>query len=201
MEYLNAYKIYVDLPEKNPKKFFELIYEEWTSKIWKKLFPWSSFSDYLIEKIYDVGEKFKLDLSIYDNTKIPSNFYQNVEDAFCQLYKIKKKKMDNSQIEEIIRPIFCLKEALKYTDFSKTEYSREFFYTLKNVIEQSEQISKEDIELKIETFFVASDKLFNRKLEEETEEIKKENQRQLRLYEDKIIPNIEKILKGKKSNN
>ena len=198
MEYLNAYKIYVDLPEKNPKKFFELIYEEWTSKIWKKLFPWSSFSDYLIEKIYDVGEKFKLDLTIYDNTKIPSNFYQNVEAAFCQLYKNKKKKIDNSQIEEIIRPIFCLKEALKYTDFSKTEYSREFFYTLKNVIEQSEQISKEDIELKIETFFLASDKLFNRKLEEETEEIKKENQRQLRLYEDKIIPNIEKILKGKK---
>ena len=47
MEYLKAYKFYVDLLEQKPLKFLELLYDEWTSKIWKKLFPWSSFINYL----------------------------------------------------------------------------------------------------------------------------------------------------------
>ena len=101
-------------------------------------------------------------------------------------------RMKKKKITEIIQPLFSLKESLKNTDFSKTEYSREFFYILKKVIKQTDQISKEDIDHKLEAFFVASDKLFNRKLEEETAEVKKENEKLKNLYETKIIPNTEK---------
>lgn len=198
MEYLKVYKKYVDLPEQDPYKFIELLYDEWASNIWKKLNPWSSFFDYLIDKIYDIGEIFKVDLSIYDGMKIPSIFYIKLNTAIHQLYNNKKKKVDENLIKDVIQPIFSLREALKQSDFSNTEYSKDFFYVLKKVIEKSDQISKEDIEKKIENFFEISDKLFNRNLEEETEEIKKKNERLLELYEKKIIPNIEKKLKEKK---
>ena len=198
MEYLKAYNIYVDLPEKNPYNFLELLYNEWASNIWKKLFPWSSFFDYLIEKVYDIDEKFKLDLSKYNNKNIPHKFYNDLDIAIHKLYKDKKIKAVESEIKEVIQQIYYLKEALKNSDFSKTEYSREFFNVLKRVIEQSDQISKEDIEKKIETFFEISDKLFQRNLEMETEEIKKENERKKELFQKTIIPNTEKKLKQKK---
>ena len=202
MEYLQVCKIYVDLLEQKPLKFLELLYDEWTSKIWKKLLPWSSFIDHLTEKIYDIAKHFKIELPIIDESNesnIPSKFKEDIKSAIYQLYSKKKKKIDEEEIKEIIGPLFSLKESLKYKDFSKTEYSREFFYILKTVIEQTDQISKEDIEHKIEAFFEASDKLFNRKLEEETEEVRKENQKLKDLYESKIIPNVEKKLKEKKS--
>ena len=200
IEYLNYYRIYVEILEKKPILCLQYLYNEWSSDKWYL----RNFKNYIVNKIGDkIEEKFDLELDEDNVKQIPPNFYNNLKSAFNQLYSSKKHRGINSKEEdEIIKKLYCIYNELKNKDFSNTNYSSTFFNKLKEVIIYSENLQKENFKKNIDDLFQKTDNLFSKKITSEKGEKEKEkNKRQEKyeLFRNNIIPKIQKLLNDKEN--
>ena len=149
IEYLKYYKLYVELVEKNPFLFLKYLYNEWSSDKWCL----RNFKNYLVNEIaYKIKEIFDLELDKDNFEQVPQKFYDNLKSAFNKLYDIKYRGITQKEEDEMIKKLYTIYISLKNKDFSNTKYSTEFFKTLREVIIFSNNVAKENINKKVETF-------------------------------------------------
>ena len=101
-----------------------------------------------------------------ENIKIPTEFYNKIKNAFNELYKNKERGINSKEEETVIIYLYKLYTQLKQKDFKNTNYSKLFFHKIKDVILKSAVIQKDLINIKINNFFLDSDKIYNRDIEE-----------------------------------
>ena len=192
-EFLDYYKIYVELLENNPFLCLEYLYKEWSSDRWHLL----NFKTYVVDKIVERIEE-RLDLSLNLDLNIPSEFTNKLKFAFSQLFN-KYKPIKNTEVEQIIKTLYYINYSIKNTDFSDSNYSRQFFETLKKVIINSENLQKENLNRNFEAFFRNADTLFNREIIKESAIQKEQSKEKYNLIKFSIIPETKKILLDKKN--
>ena len=210
LKYLNVVNDFIHLLENKPSELFLKLYKEYSMK---SLNISKTFKKFILDKISIIEENFFSDDSEEDNEEeeeLPNNFEINIKSEIEKLEKeiIKYKLLDDSDYDDVILKIYNVNKKLKKKDFSNTDYSSKFFNDLKQVIENSVQLSKENIKNNIINFFEKTDTLFARELKKKTEEKKKEKLSELDEFQnfkniikknfEKTRENIRKIFKEEK---
>ena len=187
LDYLDLYKKYVKCLEEEPLSILLYIFEEWTNSWYLK-----GFKNYTIKIIENIESNLKIPSS--SNFSVPDDFNNKLKSAFKELYKIRDKEISEGDQKKMIKKIYNLYYHLKNQDFSKTNYSREFFYKLKDLIIYSDNLQNENLKYSAEEFFQNADLLFNREIKNETEKQKQDNLEKYELFKSIIIPKTEKLL-------
>ena len=201
-EFLIYYRRYVEFIDYNPILLLNLLYKEWS----KKIFYLKNFKSYIISNIENINKRLKLDDEDGDdddeddeeNIKVPKEFYNKIKNAFNELYKNKERGINSKEEEAVIINLYKLYTQLKSKDFKNTNYSILFFHKIKDVILKSAAIQKDLINIKINKFFLDADKIFNKDIEKgkEDEKNRKKSQimEQYNLFKNKIIPETKDYL-------
>lgn len=200
IEYLQYYRIYVEILEKKPFLSLNYLYNEWSSDRWYL----RNFKNYIVNRIGDkIEEKFNLELDEDNVKQIPPDFYNNLKSAFNQLYNNKYRGISSKEEDEIIKKLYCIYNEFKNKDFSNTNYSSVFFDKLKEVIIYSENLQKDNFQKNIEDLFQKTDDLFKKEISTEKGEKEKERRKRFEKYDlfrNNIIPKIKKLLDDKENN-
>ena len=159
-EYLNVMNNYVYLLNEEPSKLLLKLYKEYNSNF--NYFS-NNFRGFIHNKISEIEEKFLPDLSNENDDEEelepPQDFKDKIKVEIEKLEK-NKKLFKNEENVEIIKELYNLYIKLKNKDFSKTNFSYEFFYDLNKAIEYSDKLFKENIKNNVKTFFKDIDILF-----------------------------------------
>ena len=106
-------------------------------------------------KISEIEEKFLPDLSNENDDEEelepPQDFKDKIKMEIEKLEK-NKKLFKNEENVEIIKELYNLYIKLKNKDFSKTNFSCEFFYDLNKAIEYSDKLFKDNIKNNVNYF-------------------------------------------------
>ena len=192
-EYLENYKRYVTNLENNPILTLNYLYNEWSNSKFSFLFNFKRYVDkYIVKKI-------EQDYDDINSNPTPGGFYNNLKNAFNQLYSNRYRGISSKEEDEIIKILFNIYELFKKEDFSETKYSNKFFDDLKKVIINAENLQKENFTKNLEAFFQSADLLFKREIKKEIEILKKKGQDNYNLFIKILIPNTEKILLEKEN--
>ena len=190
-EFLEYYNMYINKLEYNPQKFFEDLYIDY-SKNSRSFFKTQSLKEFVDKKSDAIEDKLNIALKNY---KVPQDFNEKLKSSFDELPNLSKKNKKDG--EKIIKTLYSINYTIKNSDFSNTNYSTEFFGKIKEIILISDKIQNDNLRISIESFFVKADELFNRNVEEETENEKKQNEERYYLFKDKIIPDCQNLLEEK----
>ena len=211
LKYLNVVNDFIQLLENKPSELFLKLYKEYSMK---SLNISKTFKTFILDKISIIEENFFSDDLEEDNKgkeKPPYNFKINIKSEIEKFEKeiIKYKLLDKPDYDDIIQKIYNVNKKLKKIDFSNTYYSSNFFNHLKQAIENSVQLNKENLKNSIINLFEKTDILFARELMKKTEEKKKQKQTELNRFQnfriiiqknfEKTRENIEKIFKEGKN--
>ena len=195
----------MELLDNNPLLLLNLLYKEWS----KKLFYLKNFKGFIISNIENINKRLKLEEDFDDddedddeeNIKVPTEFYNKIKNTFNELYKNKERGINSKDEKTIIIYLYKLYTQLKTKDFKNTNYSKLFFYKIKDVILKSAMIQKDIINIKINKFFLEADKIFNANVEERKKRNKEEEKKKkdelmekYNLFKDKIIPETKEYL-------
>ena len=189
-EYLEYYNVFIYQLENNPIKFLKDLYFEYTKNSWS-FFKTQSFKDYINKKADKTEYKLNIELEDYN---IPQDFYEKLNYAFDVLQSVNKKNMKDK--DKIIQKLYSINNTIKNIDFSNTHYST-FFGKLKEIILYTDRIQNDNLKLSIDAFFTTADSLFNRNVEKETENEKKQNEERYNLFKNTIIPDCKNLLEEK----
>ena len=192
-EFLEYYNIYIYKLDNNTKQFLKDLYIEYTNNSWN-FFKIQSFKDFINKKAEKIEDKLNIEL---EESKIPSDFYEKLQSAYNELPNLNKRNKKGEK--EIINTLYSIKYTINNTDFTNTDYSTKFFENLKDIILYTDKIQNDNLKLSIESFFKTADELFNRNVEKETENEKKQNEERYYLFKDKIIPDCKKLLEQKQN--
>ena len=190
-EYLEYYNVFIYQLENNPIKFLKDLYFDYTKNSWS-FFKTQSFKDYINKKAEKIEDKLNIELEDYN---IPQDFYEKLNYAFDELQKVNKKNMKDK--DKIIQTLYSINNTIKNADFSNTNYSTAFFWKLKEIILYTDRIQNDNLKLSIDAFFTTADSLFNRNVEKETENEKKQNEERYNLFKNTIIPDCKNLLEEK----
>ena len=205
-EFLIYYMRYVEFIDTNPILLLNLLYKEWS----KKIFYLKNFKSFIISTIENINKRLKLDDEDEDDDdddeekiKVPKEFYNKIKNAFNELYKNKDRGINSKEEETVIIYLYKLYTQLKSRDFKNTNYSKLFFNKIKDVILKSAAIQKELINIKINKFFLDADKIFKKRIEEGKNDEKKRKKDQImeqyNLFKNKIIPEAKEYLIAKEN--
>ena len=186
-DYLEYYKKYVQIIEEEPILLLYNFLEDY-SKSWHL----KGIRSYIIKKIENIESNLKINSNA--NIIIPEDFSNKIHNAFDEIEEKEGREISKGDQKKIIKKLYNLYYHLKNKDFSKTNYSRDFFNILKNVIIYSDNLQNENLKYSAEEFFQNSDLLFNREIKNETEKQKQENREKYELFKNVIIPKTEKLL-------
>ena len=149
-EFLDYYKRYVELIEKDPFIFLRYLYDEWSSDKWYI----KNFKDYIVNKVADkIEEKFELNLDEEKITEIPHDFYNKMKKAFNQLYNNIYRGIDSKEEDEIITKLYYIHYEFKNKNFSNSNYSSTFFQRIKEVILFSDNLQRENLNNNVKDIF------------------------------------------------
>ena len=119
--YLQNYKNYVELIEKEPFKILETLYEEWHNLP----LNYKSYKNYISKNIEIIRENLRLDGNNINNSgnkiNIPNNFYDKISSAFKELKKL-GIEIDSEEEKEIIENLYVLRNQIETKDFDETNY-------------------------------------------------------------------------------
>ena len=200
-EFLQYYKLYVEYIDSNPFLLLNLLYKEWS----KKLFYLKNFKNYIISSIENINKRLKLtdeddeeDEEDEEKIKVPTEFINKIQKAFNELYKNKEKGVSSKDEKTIIIYLYRLYTQLKTKDFKNTNYSKLFFYKIRDVILKSAIIQKDIINITINKFFLEADQIFKANIEKEKKEEEQRKKNELmeayNLFKNKIIPETKDYL-------
>ena len=194
-EYLNVMNNYVYLLNEEPSKLLLKLYKEYNSNF--NYFS-NNFKGFIHNKISEVEEKFLPDLSNENDDEEelepPQDFKDKIKMEIEKLEK-NKKLFKNEENVEIIKEFYNLYIKLKNKDFSKTNFSCEFFYDLNKAIEYSDKLFKENIKNNVKTFFKDIDILFQKEIKKEEDEVKKGKEKSLERIVDVNANIVNKFIK------
>ena len=189
-EYLENYERYVTNMETNPIITLIYLYNQWSSN---KYYIFG-FKKFITNKICD---KIEDDYDEIGENPTPQWYYQNLKNAFNILYSHIYRDISNKEEDEIINKLYNIYELFKNKDISSTKYSCQFFYDLKKVIINAENLQKENFTKNFEAFFQASDELFKKEIKNEQEASKKKAESLYNLFSKELIPLAQKELTKK----
>ena len=194
--YLTVYNKYVEDLDKNPSKFFSDLFSEYNSN----KFYFRGFKYFIIKnRLSKIEEDFDLDLD--DEKKVPIEFEKNIKEGIDRCKDCKSFKFNEKDIKEIIKKLYTAREQFLALDLLKSKnYSYDFFIKLKEVIGNSEDLQKQNLENSLKDFFRISNDLFKKEIKEETEKEKIENQKKIDFLESNIKPKLEKLFSTKENN-
>jgi len=188
-EYLENYKRYVTNMENNPILTLNYLYNKWSNSNLSFLF---NFKRYVVKNIV---EKIENDYDVDINSNpAPQGFYNNLKNAFNQLYNNRYRGISSKEEDEMIKKLYNIYELFKKKDFSETKYSNKFFDDLKKVVINAENLQKENFTKNLEAFFQSADLLFKREIKKEMEILKKKGEDSYNLFINILIPSTEKVL-------
>ena len=194
-EYLNVMNNYVYLLNEEPSKLLLKLYKEYNSNF--NYFS-NNFKGFIHNKISEVEEKFLPDLSNENDDEEelepPQDFKDKIKMEIEKLEK-NKKLFKNEENVEVIKELYNLYIKLKNKDFSKTNFSCEFFYDLNKAIEYSDKLFKENIKNNVKTFFKDIDILFQKEIKKEEDEVKKGKEKSLERIVDVNANIVNKFIK------
>ena len=189
-DYLEHYKRYVTNMENNPILTLNYLFNQWSSN----KFYLFNFKNYIVNKI---SSKIEDNFDDIDENPAPQWFYNNLKNAFNQLYNNRHKGISSNEEDEIIKKLYNIYELFKKKDFSETKYSNKFFYDLKKVILNAENLQKDNFSKNFEAFFQTADQLFKREIKKEIEILKKKGKDNYDLFINILIPETQKVLMEK----
>ena len=194
-EYLNVMNNYVYLLNEEPSKLLLKLYKEYNSNF--NYFS-NNFRGFIHNKISEIEEKFLPDLSNENDDEEelepPQDFKDKIKMEIEKLEK-NKKLFKNEENVEVIKELYNLYIKLKNKDFSKTNFSCEFFYDLNKAIEYSDKLFKENIKNNVKTFFKDIDILFQKEIKKEEDEVKKGKEKSLERIVDVNANIVNKFIK------
>ena len=194
-EYLNVMNNYVYLLNEEPSKLLLKLYKEYNSNF--NYFS-NNFRGFIHNKISEIEEKFLPDLSNENDDEEelepPQDFKDKIKVEIEKLEK-NKKLFKNEENVEIIKELYNLYIKLKNKDFSKTNFSCEFFYDLNKAIEYSDKLFKENIKNNVKTFFKDIDILFQKEIKKEEDVVKKGKEKSLERIVDVNANIVNKFIK------
>ena len=130
-EFLIYYMRYVEFIDTNPILLLNLLYKEWS----KKIFYLKNFKSFIISNIENINKRLKLDDEDEDDDdddeekiKVPKEFHNKIKNAFNELYKNKDRGINSKEEETVIIYLYKLYTQLKSRDFKNTNYSKLFFH-------------------------------------------------------------------------
>lgn len=192
LQYLDEYKVYVEELEKNPFSVLSQLYEEFSDSWFNK-----TFNKFAINKLNKIAEKLTIKLK---SISVPIDFTNKLKSAFNQLCQVKQIKFSKKDEDEIIKRLYSLNGQIKNNDFSKTNYSREFFDTLREIIIKLDNLQKRNLKLMVDHFFQGIDDFFKREVVEESKKQQLKNQKKYDIFKNKLIPKIDELLNKKSEN-
>ena len=193
LRYLEDYKFFVEMLEMNPFSFLYILYEEYSENDSDKI-----FSEFVTRKVKKITEYLKIKLN--NKISISDDFNKKMISAFGQHYQATGIKFSEKDQKEIIKKLYSLNYEIKNHDFSKTNFSQEFFQKLREVIIKSDNLQKKNLKLMIDNFFQDIDNFFKREAVIESEKQKQKNQKKYDIFKNKIIPKIDNLLNKKSGN-
>ena len=138
--YLEDYKFFVEMLENNPFSVLYYLYEEYSESGSNK-----TFNKFVANKVKTIAEYLSIKLN--NNISISNDFNNKMKSAFNQHYEAMEIKFSEKEQNEIIRKLYSLNYEIKNNDFSKTNYSREFFIKLREVIIKADNLQKKKYEI------------------------------------------------------
>ena len=186
---------YVYLLNEEPSKLLLKLYKEYNSNF--NYFS-NNFKGFIHNKISEVEEKFLPDISNENDDEEelepPQDFKDKIKMEIEKLEK-NKKLFKNEENVEVIKELYNLYIKLKNKDFSKTNFSCEFFSDLNKAIEYSDKLFKENIKNNVKTFFKDIDILFQKEIKKEEDEVKKGKEKSLERIVDVNANIVNKFIK------
>lgn len=189
--YLEDYKFFVEMLENNPFSVLYYLYEEYSESGSNK-----TFNKFVANKVKTIAEYLSIKLN--NNISISNDFNNKMKSAFNQHYEAMEIKFSEKEQNEIIRKLYSLNYEIKNNDFSKTNYSREFFIKLREVIIKADNLQKKNMKFMIDNFFQEIDSFFKREYAKESEKKKEKNKKKYNIFKNEIIPKIDSLLNKKK---
>ena len=189
--YLEIETQYIIALEEYPLTLLEELY-----KGWDKAFTIKNFKSYINKKIEGIQEKFEFDTE--EEFEPDNNFIKRLNLAFDKLFEGKYRggtSMDDQ--EEIIIKLFTFYKQFKNANFNYTNYSHTFFDDLKEVILFCKKFHDDNLKYSILEFFTYTDQLFDKEIKKESEIEKLTNTKRYELFQNEIIPSINKKFEEK----
>ena len=188
MEYLNVKEKYVYLLESDPHELITELNNDYISQT-----PSKSFLDFIRNKIGIIEKNFNLknECRLIEKENLPEEFELNLKNIL---------NVFGIDSNSLVISFYKLKEALKIKDFSNTKYSNDHYKKIEKIIINSSELRKENFIEYLNHYLAYTDILFNKRITENSIEVKKEKTKKYNEVHS-IIENIKEILNKRRKFN
>ena len=188
MEYLNVKEKYVYLLESDPHELITELNNDYISQT-----PSKSFLDFIRNKIGIIEKNFNLknECRLIEKENLPEEFELNLKNIL---------NVFGIDSNSLVISFYKLKEALKIKDFSNTKYSNDHYKKIEKIIINSSELRKENFIEYLNHYLAYTDILFNKRITENSIEVKKEKTKKDNEVHS-IIENIKEILNKRRKFN
>ena len=192
-QYLGYYKCLVELLEKNPFSYLYYLYVIYIDEDSDK-----TFYRFIIKRIERIAGN--LNIGQNKNISVPNDFKEKMKKCFNQLSEARIVKFSVKEEGELTKKLYNLNQGIKFGKFNNTNYSREFFEKLKEVIIKSNDLQKRNLKWMINHFFLEVDTFFKKESLKASEKEKEADKKKFDLFQNEIIPGIDNLLARKSEN-